>query len=753
MERTSPTLHNLLLQPSEGTNRFPRLPACRFCHARKAKCDNARPKCSLCMKHDEECMTLGLDESESFSRQYIGDLEEEIRKLEAQAQRLDKERSTPTLATATATQSPLQARSAALPPDGSNLGRQDDAHSPNFVEGGGISFMRHLVADCGWREHDPTLLQNLTRTTGPAEAGIKPLHLPPAQEGRKIFENYLNGSHVQNPFLLRRDVQRLCTIVFPSQLRTSESGNQHNHTQHVSDHDLFRAFMILAVGSVVLYRNGASEHHPYGYYLSAMKYLDDTFFAKGVESIQDLLLVGRFAIYHHIGTSIWEILRLCMRLCIEQGLHKPPPPALKISLLEAQLQRRVFWECYMIDRYSSSTLDRPCAIADRHIQIGFPADANDEDIEAADASGSFPNLDSFRTAVSLHSPSDPGNTEMSVFFACLRLRQITSAIHSTFTNKTTSTNLQDKATARGTIYAALDELLSELHQWRCQTPKFSNPRSLYEMQDWYDLLYYRERLQLVRKAIDLVPKRKSILPRDLLSLCLQCATGAISAFWKLFEPKKVTFTRSYFQMLFTAGLSIMYCLSVVGDFDNTSMRAGTEAVITCESILKQMGVHLSDAKRYVAVYEALRGYVIRKYSRHLQAGEQPAENSASSLQAVDPHSLFNSTGLHDGRSHNLGSNTRDTLNDGMGYAHSSANQGLNGFPLFDNAQLMDHSIMHDSTGSFYNAASISDGSVLSWNIFGDDALWNMEAGLNEYAYGDPPASLYLEDPMGLQDTL
>jgi DNA polymerase II large subunit len=35
------------------------------------QCDNARPKCGLCVKHDEECMTLGLDENETFSRQFV----------------------------------------------------------------------------------------------------------------------------------------------------------------------------------------------------------------------------------------------------------------------------------------------------------------------------------------------------------------------------------------------------------------------------------------------------------------------------------------------------------------------------------------------------------------------------------------------------------------------------------------------------------------------------------------------------------
>ena len=59
--------------------------------------------------------------------------------------------------------------------------------------------------------------------------------------------------------------------------------------------------MILAIGSVIPFRHRITQNHPYGYYLSAMKHLDDSLLSRGLESIQDLLLVGRFAIYHYIG--------------------------------------------------------------------------------------------------------------------------------------------------------------------------------------------------------------------------------------------------------------------------------------------------------------------------------------------------------------------------------------------------------------------------------------------------------------------
>lgn len=105
----------------------------------------------------------------------------------------------------------------------------------------------------------------------------------------------LNHSHVQNPFLLRRDVKALYHSVFSSPGRTNEDETRQ------SKHDHFRTFMILAIGSVVLYRNNKHRHHPYGYFLSAMKNISPDILSRGVNSIQDLLLVSRFAIYHHIG--------------------------------------------------------------------------------------------------------------------------------------------------------------------------------------------------------------------------------------------------------------------------------------------------------------------------------------------------------------------------------------------------------------------------------------------------------------------
>lgn len=384
----------------------------------------------------------------------------------------------------------------------------------------------------------------------------------------------------------------------------------------------------------------------------------------------------------------------------------------------------------MIDRYSSITLDRPVAIADKYIRIGFPMNANDEDIESAGES-SFHDVErSFSSADAV--------TEMSVFLGCLRLRQITSQIHSRFDDRETALGMQNDLLGRGAIHVKLDQLLTELQAWRRSMPIFESPKCLYEMQKWYDLLCVREKLLLVRKAIDLTPKRNNTPPKDVLFLCMQYANKALLVFCELFEKQKITYTRSYFQMLFTAGLSVMYCMSVVNDLDPLTFRNGTSAVIAGENALRRMILDLPDAKSYVAVYEALRRHVLRKYSR-----DHPED---ASTQGTDTHlPCENSThGAASGRSTAPESFMLPPGRTTCQPFHMTAENpsyGLNAQTPLQN-YFTDISPATGAEAGIQGDMAVSENDVPSWDIFGDDALWNMEAGLNEYAYGDPSLDFF-----------
>lgn len=49
--------------------------------------------------------------------------------------------------------------------------------------------MRPLFSDPGWRAHNPTILQNLSRSARLAEATVTPNGLPSAEDARVIFDN------------------------------------------------------------------------------------------------------------------------------------------------------------------------------------------------------------------------------------------------------------------------------------------------------------------------------------------------------------------------------------------------------------------------------------------------------------------------------------------------------------------------------------------------------------------------------------
>lgn len=544
--------------------------------------------------------------------------------------------------------------------------------------------------------------------------------------------------------------------------------------------------MILATGSITLYRSGRHAHHSFGYYLVAMRHFDTEFMANGVSAIQDLLLVCRFSVYHHtgafsshyafnpahchirhtpdlrsvsdrghaaslLGTSIWDVVQLCVRMCIEQGLHQPPRQ--QLPLLEEQLRRRVFWECYMIDRYSSSTLDRPFGIADQDIATTLPAHVDDADLSAASAL--YPDLATFETRYTGSVPN-----EMSVFLSCVRLRQITSRIQrfASVTSKQNSRHVPDQLQLleTGNVFCALDELLIALEDWRKSTPVLTSPKCLYERREYFEFLYAREKLLLIRRIMEVIPKRKGVPPQHLLALSLRTASRGIELYSGLFKDNFITYTRSYLSFLFTAGLSIMLSVSVSdGSFEDCNYTASSSKTLrTCEDTLRRLAERLPDAKPYVTVFEALHQNVAKgSYQKSSNSSRKTTFNPSGAIhKATDPmlgrrHSQPQAIHPFDIEHHDpflalcSEDHTRPAFSIDMPDASWTQFGGINS----------------DSAGMCRTDAGLEPNSILPADITSPDAytmfpwasltednpLWSMEAGLGEYAYGDAGLNMAL----------
>ena len=404
-------------------------------------------------------------------------------------------------------------------------------------------------------------------------------------------------------------------------------------------------------------------------------------------------------------------------MCTEHGLQKPPGAS--TNPLDEQMRRRIFWMCYIMDRYSSTTLNRPFAIPDRDIQVCLPADIDDHDTTIA--IGATLTLDTLcANRASSHF------TEMSVFRLCIRLRQISSRIHYEFSRllklNTTTQGNGESFMLSGKISTTLRSIIQDLEDWRRSAPVFQNPRCLFETQDWYDLQQARETLHAVRKAVDLSPKRNGIPSRDISSLCLNSAIRVILLYSDLYRQSKVTYTRSYFQMMFTAGLSILYCMSILPDLVPSAEKSRT-ALVCCEETLAQMATQLPDAKHYVTIFEALHQRISQRLSHLLQnplttdsanvwSGvntftQQTRQSVSCELPPIPQIQPFADTAMYNqGLSFNQlatdGRTYQPNINDG-GFSYDSLEAN---FSAFQRELLITHDSLH-------------------WALLSDDALWDV----------------------------
>ncbi|KAH8656884.1 fungal-specific transcription factor domain-containing protein [Ilyonectria robusta] len=501
--------------------------------------------------------------------------------------------------------------------------------------------------------------------------------------------------------------------------------------------------MVFALSAVTRYRKGESKEHPYGYYLAAQTHIGGFPLIGTLDTIQNLLLVTRFGMYHHVGTSLWEISRFCMRQCIEQSLHARPIRPL--GLLEEQHQRRVFWECYILDRYSSGVLGRPFAIADKDITIELPIDAADGTITQSTGANSLASID-------IRTGSHP--TELSVFIFHIKLRKVTSRIHSEFYARRSIPSSSGAATpiphrsSSGHIYVKLYQFLNELDLWRQDAPVFDSPQSLYERVEWYDFLLEKEKLLLIRGAIHIAPRRNGQPPDDLLVMCLDSATQIIELYNRMMQIKCITWTRNYFQVIFTAGLSIIYCVSV--GVHNERSRTGYmhQPVITlalCSNILRGFRQEMPDAGRFAIVFEILKDNLLKDTNIISTLNtDQPDGGTVSHQHVSQGHELYEI-------------NLQNRLPDSNHLAaalvemdHSRQNMMDTLAPPQTQTEIRSPlSQIPDDNGALSNFGYINmdlhQDEIMDWPTLTDEMMEQLEAGLGEYAWGSMDTDFHTWD--------
>ncbi|TLD21359.1 hypothetical protein PspLS_09268 [Pyricularia sp. CBS 133598] len=754
---------------SNSPSKYALLPACQRCKLRKIRCNRQAPKCSNCTKSQAACVVIDPITSERYHRPFIHQLEERERELQERISSANGAIVTPSSETAADAENPGR------PATGSDVGQRQTGTEEQHTPGNQVSvsdsptahrgFLRFIFQDPRWRIYEPQIIQLLAERPQIPELAISSIPQPPREEANALLDNYFARFHIHHTFLLRQDVLAIFDRVY--------NGAQ---PQPPSPQDYFRLLMVFSISAVARYRKGKSSEHPYGYYLTAQEYMSQITLIGSVDAIQNLLLVCRFGQYYHIGTSLWEISQFCMRQCVEQDLHNPP--RLTTDLLQEQHRRRIFWECYISDRHSSGILGRPFAIAEADIAVDLPVDVGDDAITRASQDG--------KTSLSQLAPREPTAepTEVSVFIFCIRLRRISSNIHSTFYSgrgvspvdgsdctttaaATPGASTTSHITTSGHVYVQLHRFLDELAAWRRDAPTFPSPRSLYERSEWYDFLLEKDRLLLVRGAIHRAPRRSHDRPpEDLLSMCNGCAARVVELYDGMLRDGHITWTRGYFQVIFAAGLSIIYCVSLglhrkAGGVGGIEVPETTRRTLSlCSDILMAFKREMPDAGRFAVVFGILKDHLLRDHGSSLPTVASTGATTGAPLADGGGDGGSGSSEQESAHPDSLAA-VMTTTQSGSAAADSSAPRVSQVVPPAD-VGMMDwqqqrhqpededpYAAQQSGQQSMFDPAvgeamGFCDGAPFgsinpqlqgAWPVLTDEVMEQLEAGLDEFAWG------------------
>ncbi|KAJ9424236.1 DUF1446 domain-containing protein [Fusarium oxysporum] len=480
--------------------------ACDRCHRRKVRCDKIQPQCGPCKRADVAC-EYAVSEHQ-LRRRNVQKLERRIRELmdcnESLTQQLRRsEEVTRRSEEATRRSEDVERAGTEVVQDSPGDGEvAEEVIQMSLIAGGG----HHFVG---------------------STSGL-------------LLANLLHHDHLCYPFLSTKSLYRSLDAVY----------------EESSAKDPVDAFFVHKFNWNGVYD---AETH----YNRAMTRLADVLARDGIERLQALLLVCQYRMgttSSNTTTSVWHLIGVAARTCLEMGLHRAATYALprtlddatrKVKEEEMETKRRCFWSLVALDRVTSLALGRPLALQLEDIDVDLPPSSTADQLpeDSSPLSSAPYGTPQYRAAT-------------SVFVHIVRYRLICgkiinalhrSAKHVTFSN----TSYEEMRTA----------LARELQEWHTETANLplvksdtaASPASgsSFRSEEWYRLLYHNGMLMLFRPSPCLNDAAVNSLA---LQNVYDSAREAISLYASLHRSRKLNYSWITMHAVFLAGLSYIFAL-------------------------------------------------------------------------------------------------------------------------------------------------------------------------------------------------
>ncbi|KAJ0418320.1 fungal-specific transcription factor domain-containing protein [Aspergillus carlsbadensis] len=394
--------------------------ACRTCRKRKSRCDGARPTCRHCAELGQDCTydppTRGSYVSQEDAHQRFLAIEDKLNELLEWRKTDNGNKAAPPLfqfggdsTSDTGMPNDFEtddevgiADPLDVSLDGMTvLADSVETGSTFFGPSSNIAFLRHISnalslvlvpSDSAHEYHaaltqplvsipsSPILTMQTLSTSGSHPVNIRAL--PSEAQGLRLIRLYFADTGMVFPYMHEEEVL------------TSYQAVIMQRTLHIS-----RTFSCLlnAIFATATY-------------ISVRKNLDhqealaesDNFYARAkllaskldlecsnVQTVQALLLMHQYCLATQRSAQIWNLHALTIRIAMQLGLHsattlKTFPP------LEAEIRKRTWFGCVILDRTLSTTFGRPPAIPNDFVTLPLPTNESLDFMSRAESSSPLP---------------------------------------------------------------------------------------------------------------------------------------------------------------------------------------------------------------------------------------------------------------------------------------------------------------------------------------------------------------------------
>lgn len=364
--------------------------ACDRCHARKTRCDRRTPRCSACVRANVSCLHTDKTRQRVVPRDYVDGLESRIRQLEEECRMLNQQHQqhqqpspppvhpSPNPVTSLGDEDeipqPANGSIEVLDQDPSNAARpgpRERTSDPLTSEVGylllkatgetrylgsssGITFAQ-IVNNLVEPGNSPAVDGYSTRGKTVPDASISiPKSLlitaiPSRESALAVVQLYFQHTHTIFPLIHRPSFFKIFERIY---------SDPEFYKTHVFEAFVFD--MVLALGTANATSGDFFVSDTESHHARAMSKLNHVLSMKGLAAPQAVLLLAQHGIYSSLrdsSASVWHMVGLAVRFCLELGLHRELKRrrdarggSTQFSF-ETEMKRRTFWCLYNLDRY------------------------------------------------------------------------------------------------------------------------------------------------------------------------------------------------------------------------------------------------------------------------------------------------------------------------------------------------------------------------------------------------------------------